>query len=110
MESPPGSNWCWFGTTVQCVLVASGGHGAQHPQCLDDGGVWGTLWQEVLANVARGVYNPQAIAKRLAEDGGMCVTVCRCSGHCKWIAAGGGDGHDSKSTTCDELRESVQSV
>ena len=83
MENPQGYNWCWFGTTMQCLLVASGGHGAHHPQCLDDGGIWGTLWQDVLANVGRGAYNPQAFAERLAEEGGMCVAVCRCSGHCK---------------------------
>ena len=86
MENPPGYNCCWFGTTLQCLLVASGGHGAQHPQGLDDGGIRGTLWQDVLAKVGRGAYNPQAIAKRLAEEGGMCVAVCRCSGHCKYKA------------------------
>ena len=83
MENPLGYNQCWLGTTLQCLLVASGGHGAQHPQCLDDGGVWGTLWQDVVANLGRRVYNPQAIAERLAVEGCMCVTMCQCSGHCK---------------------------
>ena len=67
IENPPGYNWCWLGTTLQCLLVVSGGHGGQHPQCLDDGGVWGILWQDVLAHVGSGVYNPQAIAERLAR-------------------------------------------
>ena len=83
MENPAGYSWCWLGTTLQCLPVASSGHGGQQPQCLDDGGVWGTLWQDVVADVASGAYNPQDIAERLSQEGAMCVTVCRCSGHCK---------------------------
>ena len=32
------------------------------------------------------MYNPHAIAERLAEEGGRCVTLCSCSGHCKCTA------------------------
>ena len=39
MENPYGYNWCWLGTTPQCLLVASGGHGGQHAGCLDKEGV-----------------------------------------------------------------------
>ena len=39
-----GHSLCWLCTTLQGLLVGSGGHGAQHPQCLDDGGIWRTLW------------------------------------------------------------------
>ena len=80
MENPYGYNWCWLGTTLQCLLVASGGHGGQHAACLDEEGVWGPLWQGVGGD---GAYNPQDIAERLALEGAMCETVCRCSGRCK---------------------------
>ena len=83
MENALGYNRCWLGTPLQCLLVACGGHGAQHPQCLDDEGVCGTLWHDVAAHVGSGAYNPQAIAERLAHEGGMCVIVCRCNRHCK---------------------------
>ena len=39
MENPYGYNWCWLGTTLQCLLVVSGGHGGQHAGCLDEEGV-----------------------------------------------------------------------
>ena len=58
MENPYGCNWCSLGTIVQCLLVASGGQGGHHPECLDEGGVRGTLWQDVVAHVGRGAYNP----------------------------------------------------
>ena len=83
MEKPSGYNWCWLGTTLQCLLVASGGHGGQHPQCVDDGGVWDALWQDVVAHVGSAAYNPQDIAETLAQEGAMCATVCRCSARCK---------------------------
>ena len=76
MEIPYGYNWSWLGTTLQCLFVASGGHGGQHPECLDEEGVWGTLWQDVVAHVGGGAYNPQDIAERLALEGAMCETVC----------------------------------
>ena len=38
-ENPYGYNWCWLGTTMQSLLVASGGHGGQHASCLDEEGV-----------------------------------------------------------------------
>ena len=78
MANPSGYNWCWLGTTLQCLLVLSGGHGGQRAQCLDDGGVWGTLWQDVVAHVRSDAYNPHDIAERLAQEGAMCATVCGC--------------------------------
>ena len=83
MENPHGYNWCWLGTTLQCVLVASGGHEGQHAGCLDEEGVRGPLWQGVVAHGGGGAYNPQDIAERLAMEDAMCETVCRCSGRCK---------------------------
>ena len=83
MENPHGYNWCWLGTTLQCLLVASGGHEGQHAGCLDEEGVWGPLWQGVVAHGGGGAYNPQDIAERLAMEDAMCETVCRCSGRCK---------------------------
>ena len=50
------------------------------------GTVLGTSWQDVLANVGMDLYNPQASAERLTEEGGMCVAVCQCNGHCKYQA------------------------
>ena len=64
-------------------VVASGGHGGQHAGCLDEEGVWGPLWQGVVAHEGGGAYNPQGIAERLALEEAMCETVCRCSGRCK---------------------------
>ena len=75
-------NWCWLGTTLQCLLVASGGHGGQHAGCLDEEGVWGPSWQDVVAHGGDSAYNPQDIAERLALEGAMCEPVCRCSGRC----------------------------
>ena len=83
MENPYGYKWSWLGTTLQCLLMASGAHGGQHAGCLDKEGVWGPLWQGVVAHGGDGAYNPQDIAKRLALEGAMCETVCPCSGRCK---------------------------
>ena len=83
MENPHGYNWCWLGTTLQCLLVASGGHEGQHAGCLDEEGVWGPLWQGVVAHGGGGASNPQDIAERLAMEDAMCETVCRCNGRCK---------------------------
>ena len=83
MENPHGYNWCWLGTTLQCLLVVSGGHEGQHAGCLDEEGVWGPLWQGVVAHGGGGAYNPQDIAERLAMEDAMRETVCRCSGRCK---------------------------
>ena len=77
MENRHGYNWCWLGTTLQCLLVASGGHEGQHAGCLDEEGVWGPLWQGVVAHGGGGAYNPQDIAERLAMEDAMCETVCR---------------------------------
>ena len=63
--------------------MASGGHEGQHAGCLDEVGVWGPLWQGVVAHGGGGAYNPQDIAERLAMEDAMCETVCRCSGRCK---------------------------
>ena len=62
MENPHGYNWCWLGTTLRWLLVASGGHEAQHAGCLDEEGVWGPLWQGVVAHGGGGAYNPEDIA------------------------------------------------
>ena len=82
MESPYRYNLCWLGTTLQCLLVASGGHGGQHARCLDEEGVWGPLWQGVVADAGDGAYNPQNITERLALEDAMCETVWR-GGGCK---------------------------
>ena len=76
MENPYGYNWCCLGTTLQCLLVASGAHGEQHAGCLDEEAVWGPLWQGVVAHGGDGAYNPHDIAERLALEGAMCETVC----------------------------------
>ena len=76
VENPQPYSWFWLGKTLQCLLVAFGAHRAQHPRCLDDGGIWGTWCQNVLAHAGSGVCNPWVIAQRLAEEGHMCVEVC----------------------------------
>ena len=73
MENPPSYKWCWLGTTLQCLLVACGGHGAQRPQCLDDRmmGVYGghcgrMFWQmwEGLCTIRRPL--PKGWPRRVA--------------------------------------------
>ena len=83
MENLYRYNWCWLGTTLQCLLVASGGHGGQHAGCLDEEVVWRPLWQDVVAHGGDGADNPRDIIERLGLEGAMCETVCRCIGRCK---------------------------
>ena len=66
MANPPSHNWCWLGTTLQCLLLASGGKDAFHDECPDDVVVWATLWGDIVASMSGAVYRPNAVARLLA--------------------------------------------
>ena len=83
MANPPNRNYCWVGTTLQCLLLAFGGHGAFHDECPDDLAVWATLWGDMVVGTSGVVYNPHAVARHLAGEGKLTVTVCHCSGWCQ---------------------------
>ena len=85
MANPMQHNWCWLGTTLQCLLLASGRQGCRHDQCPDDLAEWASLWEEVVAGTSNAaVYHPGAIARRLEEEGRVPVTVCQCAnGRCR---------------------------
>ena len=78
-------NWCWLGTTLQCLSLASGGQEAFHDECPDDVAVWATLWVDMLAGTTGAVYHPHAIARLFAEEGQPTVTPCHCSGRCQCV-------------------------
>ena len=85
MATPPSHNWCWLGTTLQCLLLATGGHGAFHNECPDDVAVWATLWGDMGAGTSGALYNPHAIARHLAEEGKLTDAVSWCSGRCQCV-------------------------
>ena len=85
MANPPSHNCCWLGTTLRCLLLASGGHEAFHDECPDDVAVWATCWGDIVAGMTGAVYRPHAVARLLADEGQPTVTVCQCSGRCQCV-------------------------
>ena len=85
MANPPSHNWCWLGTTLQCLLLASGGQEAFHDECPDDVAVWATCWGEIVAGMTGSVYRPHAVARLLTDEGQPTVTLCQCSGRCQCV-------------------------
>ena len=85
MANPPSHNWCWLGTTLQCLLLASDGQEAFHDECPDDAAVWATSWADIVAGMTGAVYRPHAVTRLLADEGQQTVTVCQCSGRCQCV-------------------------
>ena len=85
MAHPASDNWCWLGTTLHCLVLASGGLEPFHDECPYDVAVWATLWGDIVASMTGAVYPPNAVARLLADEGQPTATVCQCSGWCPFV-------------------------